>query len=168
MAEYSITSKLQNVEDRNDEFDKTLETAYDDANSDDIVGNLENRKDLYSEYENLHDNISDVQGNINAYDDIVRDTERKKVQKGNFLSASTLRMDSFNDGMTAIFIALLVSLVILVILASGIIDVTLAIIGIVIALTISIIYAAGVMVMGGNLSSTLPGIFDWDFTLRSE
>ena len=142
MAEYSISDKLQNVEDRMDEFDKTLETAYSDADFDDIVGNLENRSDLYTEYQNLHDDISGVQGNMNAYDDIVRDTERKKIQKGNSLSASTLRLDSFNEGMKAIFIALLVALVILVILATGIIDVTIAIVAIVLAITISIIYAS--------------------------
>lgn len=168
MAEYSITSKLQNVEDRNDEFDKTLESAYDDANFDDIVGNLENRMDVYTEYQNLHDDISGVQANINAYDNIIEDTNRKKIQKGNFLSASTLRMDSFNEGMKAIFISLLVSLVILLILATGIIDVTIAIVVIVLAITISIIYAAGVMIMGANLSDTLPAVFDWDFTLRSD
>ena len=136
MAEYSISDKLQNVEDRMDEFDKTLETAYSDADFDDIVGNLENRSDLYTEYQNLHDDISGVQGNMNAYDDIVRDTERKKIQKGNSLSASTLRLDSFNEGMKAIFIALLVALVILVILATGIIDVTIAIVAIVLALSL--------------------------------
>lgn len=168
MAEYSITSKLKNVEERNDEFDKTLESAYDDADFDDIVGNLENRMDVYTEYQNLHDDISGVQANINAYDNIIEDTHRKKIQKGNFLSASTLRMDSFNEGMKAIFISLLVSLVILLILATGIIDVTIAIVVIVLAITISIIYAAGVMIMGANLSDTLPAVFDWDFTLRSD
>ena len=168
MAEYSISDKLQNVEDRMDEFDKTLETAYSDADFDDIVGNLENRNDLYTEYQNLHEDISGVQANMNAYDDIVRDTERKKIQKGNSLSASTLRLDSFNEGMKAIFIALLVALVILVILATGIIDVTIAIVAIVLAITISIIYASGVMIVGSNLSDTLPAVFDWDFTLRSE
>ena len=142
MAEYSISDKLQNVEDRMDEFDKTLETAYSDADFDDIVGNLENRSDLYTEYQNLHDDISGVQGNMNAYDDIVRDTERKKIQKGNSLSASTLRLDSFNEGMKAIFIALLVALVILVILATGIIDVTIAIVAIVLAITICLLYTS--------------------------
>ena len=168
MAEYSISSKLQNVEDRSDELDKGLETAYEDAALDDIVGNLENRNELYAEYQNLHDDISDVQENIDAYDKIIDETKRKEIQKGNFLSASTLRLDSFNEGMKAIFISLLVSLVILVILASGIIDVTMAIIGIVLAITISIIYASGIIVMGSNLSDTLPSVFEWDFTLKSE
>ena len=168
MTEYSISSKLNSVNTKNTTFDTALSAAYTDINSADIQSNLGSRLEMYAEYENLHEDISGVQGNINAYDEVVREKELRNIQKGNFFSAGAIRLANFNEGMKAIFIAILVSLVFVLLLAVDVINVTIAIIAIVIALTISIIYAASVMVVGGNLSTTLPGIFDWDFTLRSE
>ena len=131
----------------------------------DIKEDAMNMYDNYAGFSDTLDNMKDVQNDIDDYSTNTDDERKRKIKEGQLLTASTLRFESFNEALKAIFIALLVCLVILVILASGVIDITITVVAIVITLTVSIIYAGGVLVMGVNQSDILPGVFNWDFNL---
>ena len=162
----SFQAKINSRVDSNTAHNAALKNSYETGG--DIPGALGYGLTTLTDSVTTIQDISSVYVKINEYDQEVGDGTSTNVQNGNYFSASTLQYNSFNEALTAIFVALLVCLVVLLILATGIIDITITVVLIVISLTISIIYAGGVLIMGANQSSTLPGIFNWDFTFKDE
>ena len=162
----SFKDKIGERVDSNVAHNAALKNSY--TTGEGIPGALGYGLNTFTDSVAIIDDISSVAVKINDYDQEVSEESSTNVQSGNYFSASTLQYNSFNEALTAIFVALLVCLVVLLILATGIIDITITVVLIVISLTISIIYAGGVLIMGANQSSTLPGIFEWDFTFNDE
>lgn len=159
----SVKDKMTSVEASEPNLSTLLGAAYTatSPDADEIISALRTRDAEFQELEDLVDGVKGFNESSDTQDAI-------NIQNANYYRATTMKYNSYNESLKAIFFALVTCLIILVILATGIINITIATIGMVIALTIAIIYATTILVTGVSQSSTLPGIFTWDFNLKKK
>ena len=159
----SVKDKMTSVEASEPNLSTLLGAAYTATipNADEIISALRSRD---AEFQELEDLVEGVKG----FNESTNTEDATKIQNANYYTSNAIKYNSYNEALKAVFFALLTCVIILVILATGIINITIATIGMVLALTIAIIYASTILVTGVSQSSTLPGIFTWDFNFKNK
>ena len=122
-------------------------------------------------FSTLDDNVTDLSG---AYDfaefsslqTLVNDEEAKKEKRLKQAEQMQIQKDNlkdFNNVLFYVFICVIVIFVVLVLINTEVINGTIGIILIVLAITITIIYSAIMLVYTANKSTISVGTFEWDF-----
>ena len=92
------------------------------------------------------------------------DNRQRNIQHSKYIIAQTDKYNSENEALKGIFFALVASLIIVSIMSMGYLPKSIAIVAVVIAITIAVIYASGILIMSYNRSYIDPHTYDWDFS----
>tara|TARA_B100001063_G_scaffold246244_1_gene284649 strand:- start:982 stop:1539 length:558 start_codon:yes stop_codon:yes gene_type:complete len=122
-------------------------------------------------FSTLNDYVTDLSG---AYDfaalsslqTLVNDEEakkRKRLKKAEQMQIQNANLKEFNNVLFYVFICVLLIFVVLVLINVEIINGTIGIILIVLAITMTIIYSAVMLVYTTHKSTVSFGTFEWDF-----
>ena len=122
-------------------------------------------------FSTLDDNVMDLSG---AYDfaafsslqTLINDEEakkRKRLKKAEQMQIQNENLKEFNNVLFYVFICVLLIFVVLVLINIELINGTIGIILIVLAITMTIIYSAVILVYTTNKSTVSFGRFEWDF-----
>ncbi len=109
-------------------------------------------------------------GERSVLQNLISDEEekkRKRLKQAEQMQIQKDNLKDFNTVLFYVFICLLVIFMILILINTDVINGTVGIILIILAITVTIIYSAIMLVYTANKSTVSVGTFEWDFTRPS-
>lgn len=152
-----------------------MSVLFEENERNNVINNATNYSNFDSSgityFSTLDDNVMDLSG---AYDfsafsslkTLINDEEakkRKRLKQAEQMQIQNANLKEFNNVLFYVFICVLLIFVVLVLINVEIINGTIGIILIVLAITMTIIYSAVMLVYTTHKSTVSFGTFEWDF-----